>query len=283
MLVLIIAPLIVGAMFYGLTRRALQALIVTLLGVGAYAYIGLWQIPASIRADAQRISKTNPYCIALPSEHRPVGSWLDLSILRTRGNSLTPHLMLWVTDDSGVNPYHWSYRHWGFFLGLPLGTTQNCTPRQKFLEPLRSVEPGFYLVRDDVTYVIPTKYESFHIEADYIYLRFGLGINARSDSVEFGKDSVIRWQKRQMENVKNVGVEQGIVRSNGPYGFDVWDLDPDGLPTSKFSCHTDGDCRIEFLSDFKLFSASLSPTNPEDRALIKAKIETIWQSFIVHE
>lgn len=255
---------------------ACSGLLLIFLGLGLAIVLA-----TSMSKNAVQVAASRPYCLALASLHRPVQSNLDLTLLFAKGDRLSPHMMLWVEQGDAIEAYSWSYWQQRFLPGLPMGVLRNCHPRTDFLATLTPAAPGMHVSLGPSDYVIPPEYSPDHVDDTYISLNFTpeSALNRGHDSVEWGEKSIGHWQTSDAQSRTFAPKEAARVRSDGPYGFIIRDFDGHGQLVQIFSCNSAKFCGLEFFSVPFLFNVYLPPTDPDDVAKIRQRIESLWYSF----
>lgn len=236
---------------------------------------------SSMRKNAEQVAAGRPYCLALPSQHRPVQRDLDLTVLVARGDRLSPHMMLWVDQGETVEAYTWSYGRQRFQPDLPFGVLRNCRPRQHFLANLAPAAPGMHISIGQADYVIPPEFSPRHVNDDYITLKFGQesALRATRDSIEWDEQSISRWRNWDTQPQTVAPKRAATVLSEGANGFNIRNFDDQGELVQKFSCNSAKICRLEYFSGPILFNVFMPLTDPNDVPEIRERIEALWDGF----
>ncbi len=185
-----------GAAFYGLRIKSRRFLLLAgflfLLGLG----LSVASLPA-IEKSAKRIAGGRAYCLALPQQHRPVQSRLDLTYVIARGTDVSPHLMFWVDEGDQITAYAWSYLRQSFQRRQPGGVIRNCTPRADFLANLEPAEAGAHFGIGRDLYIIPAEYQPGHLEDRHISIRLRptAALPATGAAITSGTTAIANWQK----------------------------------------------------------------------------------------
>lgn len=236
---------------------------------------------SSMHKSAEQVAAGRPYCLALPSRHRPVQSDLDLTLLVARGDRLSPHMMLWVEQGETVEAYSWSYGRQRFQPDLVFGVMRNCRPRQDFLANLTPAAPGMHISLGQADYVIPPEFSPDHANDTYVTLKFGQesALRVKQVSVEWGEQSINRWRNWDTQSQTFAPNSAATVRSEGENGFNIRNFGDQGELVQKFSCNSAKSCRLEFFSGPFLFDVFLLLTDPEDVPEVRTRLEALWRSF----
>lgn len=235
----------------------------------------------TIRPEAESTAAGRPYCLALPSRHRPVRNDFDLTPLIARGNRLSPHLMLWIEEADAIKPYVWSYWRSSFQPGLPGGAMRNCRPNSDFLDNPPPVAREMQFALGEDYYIIPPEYSPTHANDDYFSLtpEPGLIHDAAKIAVERGEDAIARWRTRDAQSSPTVPGAAVKRRSEGKGWYIVRDFDERGDLIQKIQCKIDVRCRLEFSSGPFFFDVFLPPTAAEDLPKVRTDVEALWLSF----
>lgn len=270
---------------YGLFRRSIAAVSAALLLIAFCIASMVVSVPV-IRRSAVLTSAGHPYCLAVPSLHRPVSGNVDMTYPYAHGNRLTPHMMLWVESNRGMTPYHWSYSRLQFVEGLPLGTVRNCQPRPDFLDTLTPVASGLHVALSNDYYVIPSEYRPRHQDDSYFSMWFGSEDQHpfRTAAIQVGLASIRYWRDADLSDASHVTpIPSGSQRSDGAFGYMIRAFDGQGKLVKKFRCIRNSVCRLEWVSGDFLFNVELDPTTPDQAPDLQVRLEALWRSFRQNE
>lgn len=270
-----------ASLIYGAKARSILFLLLGLALLAAGLGLNHRWLKAMERS-ARQIAGDRPYCLALPSLHRPVESTLDRSLLVANGNSSSPHMMLWVEAEAGMTSYIWSYRRKEFRQEQPLGAVRSCQPRRDFLSDLRPQRPGMHIAMGENYFVIPIVYDPKHQNDNFLSLKMPESEipPLRSASISLHIDAArILTKEDQRQGAAQPPAMDGVVRQDGEQWFALRTYAADGALLEKFECQLQKRCRLQFSSGTLFFDLHMASIAPEEVPGVKRAFERLLDGF----
>jgi len=204
--------------------------------------------PEIVLAEAERVARDAPFCIALGERHRPARSRQDLTFFTMDKNGIRHHAILLVDRAGEREGYHWSYRQRRFVEGLADDAVA-CLPRQDFAAGLlhwKGVERhGYELNFGGRDLVIPTDYNPNFTDK---YLSISApppdfkpierSSSSPQASAEIGSRAWLEGSARDVLKEQSTGRFADLMEvREGPHGFDwFYKLDTEGQISTLILC-----------------------------------------------